>query len=109
MSNTSDHRARGGRRNNRNDRGQRRHTNQDMSSETDERLRELDADNDPISLAEEIAKEGGAVKPPQNGAVKTANKDDIPIVKLQQMNIEELTAAAKSEGIELNGQLADET
>ena len=130
MSNTSDHKARGGRSQSRNHRGPRRQDGQ-ISSETDQRLRELDADGDPISLAEEISREdrntnktiersgtaevNAAQQPdsPESSSAESSSAEakpaaevksksaavEIPIVKMQQMELPELIQAAEQEGV----------
>jgi transcription termination factor Rho len=101
MSNTSDHRPRNSKRNHHQDRNVRRNSSR-VSSATDERIRELDADSDPVSLAEEIASEGGL----QGKPAKQPKKEDVHIVQLQRMNTEELMAEAAVEGIENTSELS---
>ncbi|MEZ6138434.1 MAG: transcription termination factor Rho [Pirellulaceae bacterium] len=69
----------------------------------EERLRELDSDREPMSLAEEISREsrggGGAVRPASDGT-----KQESSFAELQRMSEEELARVAEAENVD--GQLS---
>ena len=95
MANMSD-RSRNGRR--ASDRNSRRYSKQAKSA-TNERIKELDADRDPISLSEEIAREGGLQRSSNKRTDRIKKNADVDIVQLQQLDIDQLIAAALKEGI----------
>ena len=64
-------------------------------TKVDQRLDELEADNDPISIAEEIAKESNDT---QVQEVKSG--EHLPISELQKLSIDELTVFAEKTGVE---------
>ena len=84
----------GGGRNNRSGRNRKNHrSNNQPRNEVDRRLDELDADKDPISLAEEIARE----RP--NGDASLTSEEHVPMSELQKMTSNELLAFAEKSGI----------
>ncbi len=74
-------------------------------AEVDQRIRELDAERDPLSLPEEIVSE--ANRAGQRVGIPQPSEDDaraLNISQLQRMPAEDLAAMAEAEGIEdLNG------
>lgn len=75
--------------------------------EVDQRIRELDAERDPLSLPEEIVSE--ANKAGERVGIPRSGKSDEPqlnIALLQKASIDELTALAREEGIEDVGGVA---
>ncbi|MDG2470424.1 MAG: transcription termination factor Rho [Pirellulaceae bacterium] len=81
---------------NRSNRGrqQARNTNQRPKSAVDQRIDELDADRDPVSLAEEIARESRGSDAPGNHA-----NPKVHISELQKMSEADLQKVASSVGI----------
>lgn len=70
-------------------------SNDGPRSEVERRIDELDADRDPISLAEEIAKEQHS----NNGTSGTIAEEHVHITELQQMSSSELQEFAENSGI----------
>lgn len=98
MSNTRDSRHRG----RRNYRSGTRSENPRRNSETNERLRELDADGEPTSLAEEIAVEsrnGSQTKQEINDKYEKIKQGEVHIAELQKMEVAELIKVAEEEGV----------
>ncbi|QDV22789.1 transcription termination factor Rho [Aureliella helgolandensis] len=72
------------------------------SPEIEERIRELDSDREPMSLAEEIAIESrGAAKSDQPQPEPTASQS--PFAALQRMSEEELLSVAEAENVASEG------
>ena len=71
------------------------------NKEVDQRIRELDAERDPLSLPEEIVSE--ATKAGEKVGIPSVEKNEIQpfnIAELQQQSLQELLTLAQSEGIE---------
>ena len=84
-----------------NSRGSQRKRSATADPAVEKRLRELDSDREPMSLAEEIAKES---RDEQNGraAAKPAATDGVSsFAELQQMASEDLLSAAATEGVDV--------
>ncbi len=97
MSNTQNPRNRGNQR-----RNQRppRPENSSRTSESNQRLRELDADGEPISLAEEIAGERKGKAREINDKYEKVKQGEVHITELQLMEFEELVKVGEEEGVE---------
>lgn len=84
--------------------GGKRRTHQDP--EVEERIRELDSDREPMSLAEEIAREekGLHSKSSSEPREQVQKKESLsPFAELQRMSAEELEAVATAEQVESKG------
>lgn len=70
--------------------------------EVDKRIRELDSQRDPMSLAEEIAREARTKKTPLKKP-EVPSDSKVGFAELQQLSDEELAAEAKDAGVEQEG------
>lgn len=84
--------------------GGRRHRHQgyESNSEIDQRIRQLESGGDPLSLAEQIAHEYDfdAERSTDQGGGDQLDRANANITRLQQMPMDELIDAARSEGVE---------
>ena len=74
--------------------GRKRNQGYQSNSEIDQRIRQLESDGDPLSLAEQIAREYDfdAERSSENSAGDQLDRANI--TRLQQMNMDELVEAA---------------
>ena len=79
-------------------RGRKRNHGYESNSEIDQRIRQLESDGDPLSLAEQIAHEYDFESVPTNDGQLSA--DEANITRLQRMSMEKLVKAARTEGVE---------
>jgi transcription termination factor Rho len=73
-----------------------------MPPQAQERLRELDSEKEPLSLAEEISKES-LLASGEERKNPTASNSTLSISQLQQLSEEQLLAEAQKENVESNG------
>ncbi|MGI9518221.1 MAG: transcription termination factor Rho [Pirellulaceae bacterium] len=76
----------------------RRQPGYESNSEINQRIRQLESSGDPLSLAEQIASEYN-FEAPQGTGDGDGHIDQANITRLQQMPLEQLTEAARDEGV----------
>ena len=73
----------------------------DFDEDTNEKLREIEASGEPLSIAESISREyGGRLKASDLQSNGEASKQEHDVTDLQRMSIDELVALAATEGID---------
>lgn len=77
---------------------QQRSSDEQPSQETAERIRELDQDGEPVSLAEEIAVEGGLTDGKKDH-YEQLKHGEVHIAELQRMSMNELIEEARKENV----------
>ena len=77
----------------------RRRPHYDLDSEVSEKLREIESDGEPMSIAETISREE-AVAPNQNHQESTPPEDVINVTELQRMPLKDLKKIATECGVE---------
>lgn len=71
-----------------------------VSPEVEQRIRELDSQREPMSLAEEIASESRANQTPVSSAKSDPTQPQLSFAELQAMSEEDLLEVAKQEGVD---------